>query len=284
MARLPDTAAHFSSVSVVSAVALLSLLAACSPADSGGSSNSSATGAPATSGEPEKLTAKIVGTYPFDASSFTQGLEVAPDGTLYVATGMQGQSRIYRTTADGVQEASEDLEPEFFGEGITRVRDHVWQLTWQNNTAIKRDAETLDELDRTTFTGEGWGLCYREDADEVIFSDGTDELRRMDPETLEERGRFTVTDQGAPVTGINELECVGDDIYANVFTTTDIVRIDAESGVVEALIDASGLPNNATPDPNHVLNGIARIPDTDGEFYLTGKRWPDMYRVTFEPK
>lgn len=284
MARLPDTAAHFSSVSVVSAVALLSLLAACSPADSGGSSNSSATGAPAASGEPEKLTAKVVGTYPFDASSFTQGLEVAPDGTLYVATGMQGQSRIYRTTADGVQGASKDLEPEFFGEGITRVRDHVWQLTWQNNTAIKRDAETLNELDRTTYTGEGWGLCYREDADEVIFSDGTDELRRMDPETLEERGRFTVTDQGAPVTGINELECVGDDIYANVFTTTDIVRIDAESGAVEALIDASGLPNNATPDPNHVLNGIARIPDTDGEFYLTGKRWPDMYRVTFEPE
>ena len=114
----------------------------------------------------------------------------------------------------------------------------------------------------------------------MIFSDGTEELRRMDPETLEERERFAVTLDGEPVAGLNELECVGNDVYANVFTTTDIVRIDAETGEVTARIDASALPNNATDDPNHVLNGIAHIPGTD-EFFLAGKRWPDMYRVRF---
>ena len=229
----------------------------------------------------QHLTAQIEETLPFDETSFTQGLELGPDGTLYVGTGMEGSSRVYRSTLDGRELASQDLAPGFFGEGITLVDDTLWQLTWQNNTAIKRDAETLEEISRATYAGEGWGLCARPDAGEVIFSDGTSELRRMDPDTLAERERFTVTLNGTPVDGLNELECVGEAIYANIFTTTDIVRIDAATGKVEALIDASSIPNNATPDPNHVLNGIAHI-DGD-EFYITGKRWPDMYRVTFVP-
>ena len=274
MVQFPHAAALLSSISAVSAVALLV----------GCSAEGSSTAAQQETEGTEMLTVSINETLPFDETSFTQGLEVAPDGTLYVATGMNGESRIYRTTTEGKELASQDLASEFFGEGITRVGDHLWQLTWQSNTAIKRDAETLDELERTSFDGEGWGLCHRQDAGEVIFSDGTAELRRMDPDTLTERERFTVTRDGQPLEGINELECVGDDIYANIFTTTDIVRIDAKTGKVEALIDASGLPNNASPDPNHVLNGIAHIPDSDNEFFLTGKRWPDMYRVTFEPK
>lgn len=267
----------------VSAIPLAGFLAACSPTNTDSASTDSASTDSASSGGVEMLTVKVEETFPFDDTSFTQGLEVAPDGSLYVGTGMEGQSRIYRSTADGKELASQDLDPAFFGEGITRVGDHLWQLTWQDNTAIKRDAATLDEVERTSFDGEGWGLCHREDASEVIFSDGTAELRRMDPDTLAERERFTVSYEGQPVSGLNELECVGDDIYANIFTTTDIVRIDAETGRVEALIDASALPNNASPDPNHVLNGIAHIPDSDGEFFLTGKRWPDLYRVTFEP-
>lgn len=274
MVQFPRAAALLSSISAVSAVVLLV----------GCSAEGSSTAVQQETEGMEMLTVSINETLPFDDSSFTQGLEVAPDGTLYVATGMNGESRIYRTTTEGKELASQDLAPEFFGEGITRVGDHLWQLTWQSNTAIKRDAETLDELERTSFDGEGWGLCHRQDAGEVIFSDGTAELRRMDPDTLTERERFTVTRDGQPLEGINELECVGDDIYANIFTTTDIVRIDAKTGKVEALIDASGLPNNASPDPNHVLNGIAHIPDSDNEFFLTGKRWPDLYRVTFEPK
>lgn len=259
---------HREALSALSVIAALAagVLAGCAPESS----------APNV----EHLKAEEVERLPFDETSFTQGLEVTADGNLYVGTGQEGESRLYTRTVAGEELASVDLDPQFFGEGITRIDDTLWQLTWLDGTAIRRDAHTLKEIDRASYEGEGWGLCARPEANEVIFSDGSDELRRMDPETLEERGRFTVTLGGEPVAGLNELECVGDDVYANVFTTTDIVRIDAETGKVTALIDASALPNNATDDPNHVLNGIAHIPGTD-EFFLTGKRWPDMYRVRF---
>nr|WP_155860838.1 glutaminyl-peptide cyclotransferase [Corynebacterium timonense] len=230
--------------------------------------------------EPEQLTAVVQDRYDFDPGSFTQGLEVADDGTLYVGTGQEGESRVYRRTLGGEELVSRDLDPQYFGEGITRAGDHLWQLTWRDGVAIQRDAHSLEETARVPVYGEGWGLCARQG--ELIYSDGTSYLRRMDPATMQERERFEVTRQGTPVTGLNELECVGDDVYANVFLTTDILRIDAETGEVTAVIDASGLDNNAAPDPNNVLNGIAYIPGTD-EFYLSGKRWPDLYKVTFEP-
>lgn len=275
-------------------VASAGALAACddtalsSSGAAGTSGVSDGTGTPgsANDGSIERLRAVVQERYPFDATSFTQGLELADDGTLLVGTGQEGESRLYRRTLDvsgqdatAAELTSVDLDPEFFGEGITRTGDAVWQLTWQDGTAIRRDAETLEETARATYDGEGWGVCAR--GDELVFSDGSSELRRMDPETMEERERFEVTAGGAPVPGLNELECVGDAVYANLFTTTDIVRIDATTGEVTALIDASALPNNAESDPNNVLNGIAHIPDTD-EFLLSGKRWPDLYRVTFE--
>lgn len=236
----------------------------------------------ASPAEPERLTAVVRERLDFDPSSFTQGLEVAPGGGLYVGTGMWGESRVYLRGEDGAEGASASMSPELFGEGITLADDHLWQLTWQDGTAFKRDPHTLQELGQAHYQGEGWGICYRGDAGEVLLSDGTSQLRRMDPDTLEERGAVEVTERGKPVDGLNELECVGGDVYANIFTTTDIVRIDAATGKVTARIDASGLPNRAGADPNNVLNGIAHIPGTD-EFYVTGKRWPDLYRVRFEP-
>lgn len=226
------------------------------------------------------LTPRIHHVYPFDETSFTQGLEVAPDGTLMVSTGQEGESRVYRRTIEGEELQSEDLDPDYFGEGITLVDDHLWQLTWQDGVAIKRDADSLAQVGTANYEGEGWGLC--EAQDQIIFSDGSSELRRIDPDTLDEIERFEVTREGEPVEGLNELECVGDEIYANVFLSTDIVRIDAETGEVTAVIDASGLPNNAAEDPDNVLNGIAFNPETE-TFLLAGKRWPDLYEVTFEP-
>ena len=235
-----------------------------------------------TDDQPEQLIAVVQQRYDFDPTSFTQGLEVGPAGELYVGTGWNGESRVYRRDIDGTELASQSLPDDQFGEGISLIDATLWQLTWQSGVAYKRDAETLEVLDKAAIDGEGWGICHLEATGEVIFSDGTAQLRRMDPETLEERERFNVTLAGTPVDGLNELECVGSDVYANVFTTTDIVRIDAETGNVTAVIDASGVPNNAASDLNNVLNGIAHIPDTE-EFYVTGKRWPDLYRVTFEP-
>lgn len=232
-----------------------------------------------TTVEMERLVPQIVAVHPFNEGSFTQGLEVEETGTLLVGTGMYGQSRIYRATLDGEELVSVDLAPDYFGEGITRHGDHVWQLTWRDQVAVKRDAGTLAEIDRATYPGEGWGLCST--GEELIMSDGTDTLRRLDPDTFMELGRFQVTVEGEPLEYLNELECVDGDIYANVFLSTDIVRIDA-TGTVTATIDASGLPNNSEPASDHVLNGIAHVPGTD-RFLLGGKRWPDLYEVELIP-
>lgn len=251
----------------VMSLSLLSLpLAACAPVPG------------AEPADVERLEAEILAVHPFDESSFTQGLEVDEAGGLLVGTGTYGDSRIYRRT--GVENPSQvqELPAEFFGEGLTRHEDTVWQLTWREGVALKRDAETLLEVGRAEYEGEGWGLCAR--PEELIMSDGSTQLRRMDPGTMAERERFPVTLAGEPVNGLNELECVGGDVYANVFLSTDLLRIDADTGEVTAVIDASGLPNNAEPDPDHVLNGIAHLPGSD-RFYLSGKRWPDLYEVRF---
>lgn len=241
-------------------------LAACEPTD-----DTAASAVPV-------LTPKVIERLDYDPNLFTQGLELDTDGNILVSSGRYGESGMVRMTPAGEVLAAASLPDEYFGEGATRFGDSVWQLTWQEGIAMRRDATSLELLDTANYEGEGWGLCARED--ELILSDGTSQLRRMDPATFAQRERFEVTLEGTPVEGLNELECVGDAVYANVFMSTDIVRIDAATGQVTALIDASGLPNNAERDINNVLNGIAHIPDTE-EFLVTGKRWPDLYRVTF---
>lgn len=228
----------------------------------------------------EQLQPEIIATHPFDPTSFTQGLEMDGSGNLLVGTGMVGESRVYRSTLDGEQLQTEDLDTEFFGEGITVHGADLWQLTWQDGVAVKRDTETLAETARFPLEGQGWGICSRQD--ELLLSDGTAELERLDPDTFTAHDTVTVTLNGEPVDGLNELECVGDEVYANVFLSTDIMRIDAASGEVTAVIDASNLPNNAADHPDNVLNGIAAV-DGGESFLLSGKRWPDLYEVSLVP-
>lgn len=227
----------------------------------------------------EHLVPEIISTHSFDSTSFTQGLELDGD-ELIVGTGQYGGSRIYRSSVDGQESVSQSLDPEFFGEGITKSGDAIWQLTWNEGVAFKRDADTLKELDRVSYDGQGWGICSTDDA--LITSDGSSTLTFRDPETFAENSTVDVTLDGSPVGNLNELECVDGEVYANIFLDTDIMRIDPNSGEVTAVIDASNIPNNATPDTNNVLNGIAHIPDSD-RFYITGKRWPDLYEVRFVP-
>ena len=240
----------------------------------------------------EHLVPKIVATHEFDESSFTQGLEMHDANTVLVGTGQRGESRLYKRTLDGTELASVDLDPAFFGEGITQYGDSIWQLTWQEHTAIKRDARTLKEITRVQYPGEGWGLCAQNDS--LIMSDGTAKLRVLDPETFVERERIIVTLYGKQLRGLNELECVGRSVYANVFGSTKIVRITMvdnrrdSAGGVTAVIDASDLENRAAPNSQHVLNGIAAVRDAadeivDNRFLLTGKRWPDLYEVDLVP-
>ncbi|AZA10967.1 glutaminyl-peptide cyclotransferase [Corynebacterium gerontici] len=231
--------------------------------------------------EPEILRPTVLETRPFDATAFTQGIEVTDDGFL-VSTGQYGESSIFYL--DNLQRKAEQrLEPQLFGEGSTRVGDTVWELTWRSGTAFKRDARTLEEIGRTTYEGEGWGLCSFEDA--IVMSNGTEELRVLDPLTFQERERIRVEGLDGRSAKLNELACVEQQgrrkVFANVFLSTDIYRINLDSGHLDGLIDAQAIPNNAAPDPNNVLNGIANIPGSD-EFWITGKRWPQMYRVRFD--
>lgn len=267
------------------------LLAAAESDDSSNNAQSSASGtAPII---PQRLRAHIVERLPFDPTSFTQGLEVTESGQLLVGTGQYGQSRVYLTnprTDD--QSASVSLPPYLFGEGLTQADTNfgpvIWELTWKAGQAIKRDPHTLQETGRASYQGEGWGLCSL--GGELIMSDGSSQLRYLDPSTFQEtKARTTITLAGQEIDKINELECVNDasttnqpTVYANVWMSTDILRINPTTGVVTGVIDASAATNNAADDQDNVLNGIAHIPGSD-EFYITGKRWPDLYRVIFEP-
>lgn len=225
----------------------------------------------------ENLTVEVISEHSFDEKYFTQGLEVAGD-KLLIGTGLEGHSQILYRTMDGTEKQVANLDPELFGEGVTRTNNAVWQLTWRHGTAIKRDVKTLEEIGRASYSGEGWGICAFEDR--LVMSDGTSQLRELDPDTFVELHRMQVTHNGEPIDSINELECVDDSIYANRFLTDEIVRIDAATGNVTATIDAAGLDSGAQKDRNNVLNGIAHIPGTD-RFYITGKRWPKLFEVRF---
>ncbi|WP_090097403.1 glutaminyl-peptide cyclotransferase [Lentzea jiangxiensis] len=218
---------------------------------------------------------EVLQKIPHDTSAFTQGLELV-DGVLYEGTGLEGQStmRALDPSSGNVQKKV-DLPPDFFGEGITVVGDTIWQITWRNGVAIERDRGTLDELRRVSYEGEGWGIC--DDGQRLVMSDGTAELTFRDPKTFRETGGVQVTRGGKPLSQLNELECVGGEVWANVWKTDEVVRIDPSTGQVTGAYDLSSLK---PPGDVDVLNGIAHVPGTD-EFLVTGKNWPTIFRVRF---
>lgn len=229
-----------------------------------------------------RLRPEVLATIPHDPEAFTQGLELV-DGVLYEGTGLEGESTIRTVDPDtGAVERTADLAPDLFGEGITVTGDTIWQLTWQDGVALRRDRATLAEVGRAEYDGEGWGLCHDTEAGRLIMSDGTDKLTFRDVRTFATTGEVRVrgTD-GKPVTRLNELECVpGDGVYANVWQTDEIVRIDPADGRVTATVDLAGLLPEEDRAGTDVLNGIAHVPGTD-EFLVTGKLWPSMFRVRF---
>lgn len=230
----------------------------------------------------ERLTVEVLAEYPHDAEAFTQGFELH-GGVLYEGTGLYGRSEI-RTVRPRTGEVVDQvaLPESFFGEGITVVGDRIWQLTWQEGTAFLRDRETLAEIDRVEYDGEGWGLCHDATADRLVMSDGSDQLTFRDPETFEARSTVPVTLDGEPLRAINELECVDGKVWANVWFSDEIYRIDPETGAVEAAVDASGLLSDSEAAEADVLNGIAAVRGED-TFLITGKLWPRAFLVRFAP-
>ncbi|WP_246110611.1 glutaminyl-peptide cyclotransferase [Saccharopolyspora dendranthemae] len=227
------------------------------------------------------LRVEVINVLPHDRSSFTQGLEIA-DGTLYEGTGLRGSSVLRAADPlSGSARHEARLPAEFFGEGITVTGDRIWQLTWQEGVAFERDRATLRELRRVEYPGEGWGLCS--DGRRLVMSDGSDRLTFRDPVTFAQVGEVSVTQEGSSVEELNELECVGGQVWANVWGSDEILRIDPASGQVTAVVDAGGLLRPEQQAGADVLNGIAAVPGTD-EFLITGKKWPAMFRVRFVPQ
>ena len=226
------------------------------------------------SGTPEIL---VLDALPHDAEAFTQGL-VLHEGVFYESTGLYGASTVRIVDPEtGEILASVSLDDRFFGEGLEVVGRRVVQLTWKEQTAFIWDAATLEPLGTYTYDGEGWGLCAFEDR--FVMSDGSSTLTFRDLDSFEVIGTVEVVSSGQPVDKLNELECVGELVYANVWFSDEIMVIAADSGKVVARVDASSLRGELSSDEGiDALNGIAHDPDRR-VFYLTGKLWPEIFEV-----
>ena len=218
----------------------------------------------------------VVRSYPHDPSAFTQGLEYV-DGVLYEGTGLNGRSSIRRVNLEtGNVLKQHTIDPQHFGEGITVFGSDLYELTWQSGLAFVYDRTTLTPKKTFKYTGEGWGLTH--DGTSLIMSDGTEYLRFLDPATFAERRRLRVTAVGQPLKNLNELEYVKGEIFANVWLTDYIARIDPATGRVSAYIDLRGLLPARDIPRDSVLNGIAYDAATD-RLFVTGKLWPRLFEI-----
>jgi glutaminyl-peptide cyclotransferase len=233
---------------------------------------------------PLEYTFQVVRTFPHDPAAFTQGLAYR-DGFLYEGTGLKGQSSLRKIRLEtGAVVQRVDLAPEFFGEGITLLKNEVVQLTWQSQTGFVYNVSDFRLLHRFSYPGEGWGLTTNGKNTEVFMSDGTPEMRVLDSVTLTEKRRFTVHDGDTPISQLNELEFVDGEIFANVWQTDRIARISPKSGAVVGWIDLTGLLSPIYRlEPGAVLNGIA-YDSNRKRLFVTGKLWPSIFEIRLVPK
>lgn len=218
---------------------------------------------------------QIVNTFPHDPTAFTEGLEFR-DGYLYESTGLNGKSSLRKVkleTGEVVQRF--DIMPDYFGEGITVLPDKIIQLTYQTQTGFVYDRKDF-KLERTfNYKGEGWGLTSGGNV--IYMSDGTSAIRVWDAATLAEKMRITVHDGETQISGVNELELVDGEIYANIWKTERIARISPVDGKVLGWINLAGILENRPPEAD-VMNGIAY--DSVGKrLFVTGKYWPKLFEI-----
>jgi len=218
----------------------------------------------------------VVHTYPHDHDAFTQGLQVV-DGVFYEGTGLNGRSSIRKVKIEtGEVLQKRDVPQQYFGEGITVRGSELFQLTWQSGVVLVYDRQTLAPKRQHKYTGEGWGLT--QDKSSLIMSDGSEYIRFIDPAGFKEKSRVRVTAAGAPLKNLNELEYVKGEIYANVWQTDYVARIDPASGKVNGYIDFRGLLTAREREGTDVMNGIAYDEATD-RLFITGKLWPRVFEV-----
>lgn len=225
---------------------------------------------------------EILRQLPHDPHAFTQGL-IFHQGHLYESTGTYGRSSLRLVKPEtGEILRQHQLPAAQFGEGLALVEDRLIQLTWREGEARVYGLKDFALMETFTYGGEGWGLCF--DGQDLWMTSGDSMLVRRDPDNFAILGQVQVKRGFLPVSGVNELECVGPYLYGNLYKTDRILRIDKDTGAVVAEIDASALngPSRRPSAPAAVLNGIAWNPDSD-TFFLTGKYWPSLFEVRFVP-
>ncbi len=215
--------------------------------------------------------------YPHDTKAFTEGLEFH-NGVLWESTGVNGSSSIRRVDlATGKPLEDHPLSTLYFGEGITFFGDRLFQLTYTNGIAFVYDPKTFKQIASYHYPGEGWALTH--DSKHLVMSDGSSALRFLDPVTFQEQSRLVVRSGTRPVTNLNELEWIGDEIWANIYTQEVVARIDPRSGQVNSWVDLKGLRTQAgCGDGCDVLNGIAYDAPRK-RIFVTGKYWPKLIQI-----
>jgi glutaminyl-peptide cyclotransferase len=220
----------------------------------------------------------IVHIYPHDRAAFTEGLFYL-DGFLYESTGLERHSTIRKVRLEtGEVLEKRDVPPEYFGEGIVNWKHRLLSLTWKSHVGFVYDLKTFKPQRRFEYEGEGWALT--QDGTQIYMSDGTSEIRVLNPETLLPTRRIQVTLDGKPIRNLNELEWVKGEIYANVWQTNWVLRIDPHDGRVVGAINLTGLLGAAdiVPGQTDVLNGIA-YDAVNNRLFVTGKNWPKLFEV-----
>lgn len=264
-------------VAIVSSLFLLPAFGCQSGTIANSSGGSSANG-----NNPPVYGYEVVHTYQHDRDAFTQGL-VIQDGKLIESTGEVGFSSLRRVEIENGNVLQKvDVPEPYFAEGITLLNGKIYQLTWQHQLGFVYDASSFQQIGKFNYQGEGWGLAN--DGTSLILSDGTNQIRFLDPDNFQVKRTITVLNGRKPVNEINELEFVQGEIYANIWHENRIARINPQSGAVTGWIDLRGLlaPGEVT-DEEAVLNGIA-YDDASGRLFVTGKLWPKLFEIRLTKK
>ena len=224
---------------------------------------------------------RVVASHPHDPAAFTQGL-LSQGGKLFESTGGYGESQLRVTDlASGRVLQQRSLPDHLFGEGLALAGGRLYQLTWKAGVGLVHEADTLEQVGQFSYPGEGWGLAAG--GEHLAMSDGSAQLRFLDLADLRELRRVEVRDGGRPVAGLNELEYVGDSLYANVWPTSRIAVINPESGLVRGWLDLRDILPLVFRHPRlDVLNGIAYDAEAN-RLFVTGKRWPRLFEIEVLP-
>ncbi|QIK78130.1 glutaminyl-peptide cyclotransferase [Sphingomonas piscis] len=267
------------SLQVVAALLLGTVVATCGPRAATGNSAAEASSAPAIAEPilPTLCTFTVRKSYPHDPKAFTEGL-LFDGGQLYESTGMVGQSGVRRVRlSDGKVLQQAVVPPPYFGEGLTKLGNEMFSVTWKEGKGFRWNARTFRKTGEFSYTGEGWGLTN--DGKQIFMSDGTPVVRVLDPKSMKVVRTFTVNAGGQPVANINELEWRRGALMANVWTTNQVVIFDPASGAVRSVMDLSELRRQAGgSDVEAVPNGIA-YDEAGDRLFVTGKYWTKLFEI-----